>query len=115
MSPDLPPIPEEASLSQWQSYLAKVVQARGWDKASELELFLLLNEEIGEFAKALRKSRDLFNQEGVAAGAEQSRQELADELADIFSYVLDLANRLEIDLETAFRDKERKNRERSWG
>lgn len=114
MKADLPAIPQNATLPQWQSYLAEVVAARGWDQVSELELFLLLNEEIGEFAKALRKARNLFDQEGVSTGATEAREELSDELADIFSYVLDLANRLEIDLDKAFRNKEEKNRSRSW-
>lgn len=122
MTDHLPSLPESASLSQWQTYVAQTVAARGWDKASDLEVFLLFSEEVGEFAKALRRFRRLFHErpsseQPVSRDATEvtpARQELAEELADVLSYLLDLANRLEIDLEQAFIAKERGNRDRDW-
>lgn len=58
---DLPDLPEPAaSLSQWQSYISSNAKARGWDSASDLEIFLPFSEEVGEFAIALRRQRGLF-------------------------------------------------------
>jgi NTP pyrophosphatase (non-canonical NTP hydrolase) len=37
-----------------------------------------------------------------------------EELADILIYVCSIANRLDIDLERAFRDKEAVNKKRVW-
>lgn len=121
-SRNLPEIPVNASLQEWQAYVQSVVSARGWNKASDLEVFLLFSEEVGEFAKAFRRYRKLFSErvsedrfaepDSIDVGG--PKQEMADELADILSYLLDLANRLEIDLETAFRDKELKNQSRDW-
>jgi NTP pyrophosphatase (non-canonical NTP hydrolase) len=90
---DLPEIPQQATVRDWQSYMAKLVKARGWDKASDLEIFLLLTEEVGELAKAYRRHRSLFS-----------------EAANL----LDIAQRLDIDLEQALKDKELHNRKRQW-
>lgn len=119
---ELPPLPSTATLSQWQSYIAQTVAARGWDGASDLEIFLLFSEEVGEFAKAFRRYRKLFTERvSEDRGADldpaelsPARGEMAAELADIFSYLLDLSARLEIDLEEAFVAKEKKNRQRQW-
>lgn len=119
---NLPPLPQRATVSEWQTYTANMVAARGWDKASDLEIFLLFSEEVGEFAKAFRRYRRLFAErviEDRAAGFDSidirpAREEMAEELADVFSYLLDLAGRLDIDLEAAFVAKEKVNRNRDW-
>ncbi|MEO1651940.1 MAG: MazG nucleotide pyrophosphohydrolase domain-containing protein [Bacteroidota bacterium] len=101
---------ENPSLSDLQEYLKNVAQERGWTKSSDLELFLLLSEEVGELAKAIRNRRGLFREEGKKYPPE----ELEAEMADVLSYLLDLANHFNIDLETAFRSKEKKNAQRAW-
>ena len=108
---NLPDIPDGATIKQWQDYMAELVKARGWDKASDLEIFLLLTEEVGELAKAYRRHRALFT-EGPSDS--DTRAELAGELADVMSYLLDIAQRLDIDLESALVDKEHHNRGREW-
>jgi len=40
--------------------------------------------------------------------------ELEEEFADVLSYLLDLANYFQVDLERAFRDKEQVNEGRKW-
>ena len=42
------------------------------------------------------------------------KMEVAHEIADVFGYILDIANHLDIDLEQAFRDKEVINNGRAW-
>lgn len=123
MQVELPESP--ATVASWQAYIKAVVRARGWDEASELELFLLLSEEVGEVAKALRVYRNLFSEVRPAVkdpteakvggeGKPQAKARLAEELADVLSYLLDLANRFDIDLDDALRIKEVKNRKRLW-
>jgi NTP pyrophosphatase (non-canonical NTP hydrolase) len=122
MNNELPHLPSSATLTEWQSYVTQTVAARGWDKASDLEIFLLFSEEVGEFAKAFRRYRRLFTErvtedraaDWESVDIEPARQEMAEELADVFSYLLDLAGRLEINLEQAFVAKEKRNRQRDW-
>lgn len=110
---ELPPLPPaHASLSDWQRYVARNVKARGWDKASDLEIFLLFSEEVGELAKALRRQRGLFVESGPELA--QARHDLGEEMADVLNYLLDLAERGGVDLAQALLDKERRNRQRHW-
>ena len=108
---NLPEIPESATLSEWQAYTRDLVKARGWDKAEDLETFLLFTEEVGELAKAFRRHRQLFMESPTS---NNSKEELAGELADVLSYLLDLSERVGIDIEQALIAKERFNRGRKW-
>ena len=113
-SDSLPEIPSGGTLRQWQSYVKDLVSARGWTQASDLEVFLLFSEEVGELAKAFRRHRELFTEGSATSSGEATKQELASEMADVLSYLLDLAQRMDIDLEDAAVAKERFNRTREW-
>lgn len=106
--PDLPSTP--ATLRDLQQYQQDICVARGWDKASSLETFLLFSEECGELAKAMRNRLALYQEQGKSVDPE----ELEGEFADVFSYLLELASQFDVDLETAYRDKEIRNRVRKW-
>jgi NTP pyrophosphatase (non-canonical NTP hydrolase) len=98
-------------LSDYQEYIKQLCKERGWDKNNPLEIFLLFSEEVGELAKAIRNRLKLYHEEGKII----KNDELEHEMADIFSYLLDLANCFNIDLEKAFREKEKLNASRKWG
>ena len=106
----LPQIPDQPTLTQLQKYQDEICKARGWDKTSDLETFLLFSEEFGELAKAIRKARNLYQEEGKS-----SSHDLEGEFADVLSYLMDLANRFWINLEEAYREKEAINAGRNWG
>ena len=97
------------SLKELQSYLALVCEERGWTKDSPSEKFVLFIEEVGELAKAMRKAAGLYDER-----ARQRDVSLEEEFADVLSYLLDLANCFQVDLEEAFRAKEQINQTRSW-
>jgi NTP pyrophosphatase (non-canonical NTP hydrolase) len=84
-------------------------QPRFIKSLDEPEKFLLFTEEVGELAKAIRKTQGLYQEK-----ARQKHVELAEEFADVLSYLLDLANCFQVDLETAFREKEQVNATRTW-
>ncbi len=96
------------SLQDYQQLVRELVVERGYDKETVSEVFTLLIEEAGELAKAIRKVN------GQKIGAHSQTHEVADELADIFWLLLDLCNRLDVDLEQAFSAKEAKNQTRSY-
>lgn len=102
-------LPAHPTLPELQHYLDEVCKERGWTKDSYAEKFLLFSEEIGELAKAIRKTQGLYQEK-----ARQKRLELEEEFADVLSYLLDLANYFQVDLETAFREKEQVNAARIW-
>ncbi|MBO0789577.1 MAG: RS21-C6 protein [Ktedonobacteraceae bacterium] len=102
-------LPLHPTLAELQRYMDEICQERGWTKDTYAEKFLLFSEEIGELAKAIRKTQGLYQEQ-----AKQKRIELEEEFADVFSYLLDLANCFQVDLEAAFRAKEQVNSTRTW-
>lgn len=102
-------IPERPTLAELQDYAKTVLRERGFDGETTPEKFMLLMEECGELAKAVRKGAT-----GVKTDASSDSYDMAGELADVLMYLMDISNRLGIDLETAFRAKEERNRGRTW-
>lgn len=105
-----PCIPIRATLPALQSYINQVVRIRGFGEESVRDVLLLLTEEVGELARAVRKH------EGLKVGQnDSSRDKTIDaELADCLIYLLDLANLTGIDLASAFFHKESENAKRTW-
>jgi len=102
-------LPAHPTLPALQRYMDEVCKERGWTQDSYAEKFLLFTEEVGELAKAIRKTQGLYQEK-----ARQKNLALEEELADVLSYLLDLANCFQVDLETAFREKEQVNASRTW-
>ena len=97
------------TLNDLQRYVAEVCQERGWTKDTPPEKFMLFVEEVGELAKAMRKAAGLYDEP-----AKSRTRSLEEEFADVLSYLLDLANSFQVDLEAAFRAKEQVNQARTW-
>ena len=101
---------EKMNLKDVQNYVHDMVKLRGFDNESAKDIMLLMTEEIGELAKALRKHSGLKTDVN-----KDNYKPIAGELADVFIYLVDLCNVLEIDLFTAFKEKEEINAKRFWG
>ena len=104
----MPKLGPDPTLAELQHYVTQLEAERGFEDQTVLEKCLLLGEEIGELFKAIRKAEGLHIDEASSFG------EVGEELADILIYLCAIANRCAIDLETAFRDKEARNHERTW-
>ena len=81
---------------------------RGFDKETTPEIFMLFLEECGEMAKAARKTQN------IKTDRKSKLFDLAEEVADVFIYLLNICNQFDIDLEQAFRKKEEINKKRAW-
>lgn len=99
---------QNPTLRDFQEYIRRMVEERGFDKETPKDILILLTEEWGELARAVRKA------EGLKTAEDSRKTKVAEELADCFIYLLDLANQYGIDMEQAFRDKEEMNKRRSW-
>lgn len=102
-------LPDKPNLKDFQQHLDSVCREKGWDKHNIAEVFLLLNEEIGELAKEIRKSTGFKGEKRT-----EHTKDLELELADVFNYILEIANRFDIDLEMAYRRKQEINQKRIW-
>ena len=100
---------ENPTLADLQQYVRDMVLERGFDKDNDIaKKFMMLTEEVGEFAKASRKAA------GLHFADDSQQTDAAHEAADVFIILLGLCNMLGIDLEQAMRDKEEINKQRVW-
>lgn len=101
-------LPAKPLLSDFHQYTKKLEIIRGFDDERLIDKCLLLGEEIGELFKAIRKHQGIKIDNNSKIGT------IKEELADIFIYLLAIANRCNINLEEAFREKEEINKKRIW-
>lgn len=100
----------DPTLADIQRYVIEMEQERGFTHSDILEQFLLLVEEVGELGKVIRKHHTSL---GIDT-AKQYDLDAAGEVADTLVMLCAVANRLDIDIEQAFRNKEEKNKKRTW-
>jgi len=105
---DHPVLPKKATTAQLQKYVKEVVKYRGFDKESVSDNFIMLCEEVGELAKALR----VYN--GVKLATDSDVVNLEHEIADVFWMLACVSNQVGVDITSAVRNKEEINKRRLW-
>lgn len=101
--------PQTISLTELQKHLADTCHEKGWDKNSVTEVFLLFTEEVGELAKAIRKETG-FKVEKKP----DNHDNLREEFADVLNYLMELANRFDVNLAEVYFEKHKINQTRQW-
>jgi NTP pyrophosphatase (non-canonical NTP hydrolase) len=96
------------TLKELQKYYAEKSKERGFDKETAQDTLLLMMEEMGELARAIRKNA------GIKTDDKSKVYAIEEELADIFIYLLHISNILKLDLEESFWKKEEENKKRIW-
>lgn len=104
----MPTLKNQPTLKDFQKYVKELEEERGFANDGVLQKCLMLGEEIGELFKSIRKSEKIKIDQNSHFG------QIDEELADIIIFLCSIANRFDIDLEKAFRDKEEKNKQRVW-
>ncbi|HEY9840757.1 MAG TPA: hypothetical protein V6D23_09905, partial [Candidatus Obscuribacterales bacterium] len=95
-------LPEAATMVDYQRYIAELEARMGWQDVDLVQNCFLMGEEVGELFKAVRRVLKFFDQDGDHALPEARREQVGEELVDVMNYLLAIANRLDIDLESAF-------------
>ena len=83
-------------LNDYRDYTTSICKNKGWDKASVSTVWLLFTEEIGELASAIRQQQKTFTKTGLKKNRGIDVQM---EMADVFSYLFQLASMLNVDLD----------------
>jgi len=94
-------VPKPA-IMRFQNYYRKVAVQRGYERESAQNCLLLMVEEVGELARGLRRDQKLTRHH-------ESNSESLKELADVFIYVVHMANILDADLGEIVKEKETTN------
>lgn len=89
-----------------QEYYKRIAKRRGWNEETPKDTLVLLMEEVGELARAVRKVESIKRDDAF------KKDSAAEELADIQLYLVHLANSLNINLASAVTQKEAKNQAR---
>lgn len=98
-----------SSMSDIQNYIKVMLEENNYYN-TPLELLCYLTEEVGELAKEIRK-----NESNMEVDINKNyNSNIKDELADVFIYVLTIADKYNIDLLDALKKKETINLERTW-
>lgn len=101
-------IPKDDSLKKLQAYVWQMNIERKFNTEDPSKKLVMLIEEVGELAKAVRKTI------GLKFTDTTKTTELKEELADVQIVLLGLASLLDIDMFDAVVEKEQKNRKRTW-
>lgn len=104
----MPNLTNHPDLKSLQEYVKQLEEERGFTDNTVQQECLLLGEEVGELFKAIRKQQKMKVDQKSTVGS------VDEELADVLIYLCAIANRLDINLEQAFRDKEEVNKRRTW-
>lgn len=102
---------EGNTLGEVQEYIRKVIEIRGFSNQSIEQAMLLLTEEIGELAKAIRKEKTTMS---IDNNKIRNYDTIESEVADVFIVLCTICNELDIDLFSSLKDKEKENIERKW-
>ena len=104
----------EASLTDLQDYVRRMVISRGFEDETPQQVMLMIAEEVGELAKALRKTAGIKIDATNTNILNADKHTIGDEMADVLLYLFALANILDINLASALHHKEEKNTKRRW-
>ena len=102
---------EKNSLNEIQSYIKEIIAIRGFSKQRVQDKMLLLLEETGELAKAIRK---MLPEASIDYEKIGNYTDIEEEIADVFIVLVSICNRLNINLYDAIKKKEKKNIKRKW-
>ena len=102
---------ENKTLREVQEYIKKVIEIRGFNKQSPEQTMLLLTEEVGELAKAIRKDKTKMC---IDNNKINNYDTIESEVADVFIVLSTICNELKIDLYSAIKNKEKENINRKW-
>ncbi len=99
---------KNSTIKEAQLHVAHATKQRGFDHETDIERILLMVEEVGELAKAVRKNS------GIKIDPKSDKYHIRLEIADILFYLFHISNYYNIDLAEAFVEKEKINSKRTW-
>jgi NTP pyrophosphatase (non-canonical NTP hydrolase) len=100
----------EYTLDDIQVYMKKMAEIRGFSQETAPQTMLVLLEEVGELAKAIRKNSGIK----IDHTRIHNYDTVANEMADVCICLFMLANTCNINLFNALFEKELINSQRTW-
>lgn len=87
----------ECSLNFYKQKTVEMCIRKGWYDVDIPILWMLLIEEVGELASAIRRTTNKFN--------DRKKIYIEGELIDVMSYLFQIADRFNVDLDKTWRER----------
>lgn len=102
---------KNTTLDEMQEYIKNICDIRGFSKQEIEKTMLILVEEVGELAKAIRKeATDIrIDEEKI-----NNYDTIENEVADVCFVLNMLCNQLNVNILSSIKNKEEKNIKRTW-
>jgi NTP pyrophosphatase (non-canonical NTP hydrolase) len=84
------------SLNNYKVETENICKQKGWTNATVDTVWLLLTEEIGELASAIRQYKKTYKKTGLK---KERGTDVMMEMGDVFSYLFQLSYMLDVDLD----------------
>ena len=84
------------SLNYYKTETENVCRSKGWDRAPIDTVWLLLSEEVGELASAIRQYKKMYKKTNLK---KDRGTDVMMEMGDVFSYLFQIAHMLNVDLD----------------
>ena len=89
----------------------QICKSKGWDRVPVQTVWLLLIEEIGELASAIRQYSKIYKKTGLK---KDRGTDVKMEMGDVFSYLFQIAFMLDIDLDDMWDRHKKKVDQRNY-
>jgi NTP pyrophosphatase (non-canonical NTP hydrolase) len=99
------------SLNDYKTETERVCRIKGWDRAPIDTVWLLLTEEVGELASAIRQYKKTFKKMNLK---KDRGTDVMMEMGDVFSYLFQLAHMLNVDLDKMWEEHKFKMSEKKY-
>lgn len=99
------------SLNYYKTETEKVCKSKGWDRVAIDTVWLLLTEEFGELASAIRQHKKTYKKLHLK---KERGTDIMMEMGDVFSYLFQLAHMLDVDLDKMWEEHSEKVKTKNY-
>lgn len=98
-------------MNRYKDETITLCRRKGWDRVPLHTVWLLFTEEVGELASAIRQHTKTFKKTNLV---KDRGTDVEMELADVFSYLFQIAGIMNIDLDKMWQRHKAKNLTRNY-
>ena len=84
------------TLNECKIKTIEICKSKGWNDVSVPHIWMFLTEEIGELASAIRRTTNQFS--------DKKKTSIEGEIMDVLSYLFQIADIFDIDLDKAWKE-----------
>jgi len=99
------------SLNYYRDETERICKTKGWDRINIDTIWLLLSEEFGELASAIRQYKKTYKKMNLK---KERGTDVMMEMGDVFSYLFQIAHMLNVDLDKMWSEHKTKVNQKKY-